>query len=238
MTMPLSVVQAALVAASIMTKTSVLPAPRTPKCRREFTGMIRPCLVSARIIGERLSREIELLGDEGHQFFRKSCGAVEDLRHCHGGVAHSASWRAAPRRLRSSRRSLRLEQAGAIKVFTDVKSGKSMARPGLTELLAYARPDDTLAIVRFDRLGRSLAELLATVSMLRERQIDLLSLEEKIDTSTAAGELVFYVFGAIAHFERRLISERTKDGMAAARVKGRQPGRQPLDMKKVEPPSS
>jgi DNA invertase Pin-like site-specific DNA recombinase len=129
---------------------------------------------------------------------------------------------------------LRLEQAGAIKVFTDVKSGKSMDRPGLTELLAYARPGDTLAIVRLDRLGRSLAELLATVSMLRERQIDLLSLEEKIDTSSAAGELVFHVFGAIAHFERRLISERTKDGVAAARAKGRQPGRQPLDMKKVE----
>jgi len=75
----------------------------------------------------------------------------------------------------------------------------------------------TLAIVRLDRLGRSLAELLATVNMLRERQIALLSLEEKIDTSSAAGELVFHVFGAIAHFERRLISERTKDGVAAAR---------------------
>lgn len=70
--------------------------------------------------------------------------------------------------------------------------------------------------------------------MLRERQIDLLSLEEKIDTSSAAGELVFHVFGAIAHFERRLISERTKDGIAAARAQGRRPGRQPLDMKKVE----
>lgn len=129
---------------------------------------------------------------------------------------------------------LRLKQAGAIKVFTDIKSGKSMDRPGLTDLLAYARPGDTLAIVRLDRLGRSLAELLATVNMLRERQIALLSLEEKIDTSSAAGELVFHVFGAIAHFERRLISERTKDGVAAARAKGKRPGRQPLDMKKVE----
>ncbi len=129
---------------------------------------------------------------------------------------------------------LRLEQAGAIKVFTDVKSGKSMDRPGLADLIAYARAGDTLAIVRLDRLGRSLAELLETVKMLRERQIDLLSLEEKIDTSSAAGELIFHVFGAIAHFERRLISERTKDGIAAARVKGKLPGRQPLDMKRVE----
>jgi DNA invertase Pin-like site-specific DNA recombinase len=129
---------------------------------------------------------------------------------------------------------MRLEQAGAITVFADIKSGKSMDRPGLAELLGYARAGDTLAIVRLDRLGRSLAELLETVKMLRERQIDLLSLEEKIDTSSAAGELIFHVFGAIAHFERRLISERTKDGIVAARAKGKRPGRQPLDMKKIE----
>lgn len=52
-----------------------------------------------------------------------------------------------------------------------------------------------------------------------------MSLEEKIDTSSAAGELIFHVFGAIAHFERRLISERTKDGISAARLKGKKPGR-------------
>ena len=60
---------------------------------------------------------------------------------------------------------LRLEQAGAIKVFTDVRSGKSMDRPGLEALLAYARKGDTLAVVRLDRLGRSLTELLATVAI-------------------------------------------------------------------------
>jgi DNA invertase Pin-like site-specific DNA recombinase len=129
---------------------------------------------------------------------------------------------------------MRLEAAGAIRVFTDVMSGKSMDRPGLAELLAYARKGDTLAVVRLDRLGRSLGELLSTVKMLHERGIALLSLEEKIDTSSAAGELIFHVFGAINHFERRLISERTKDGIAAARAKGRMPGRQPLDMDKVE----
>ena len=128
---------------------------------------------------------------------------------------------------------MRLEQAGAIKVFTDVRSGKSMDRPGLAELFAYARRGDTLAVVRLDRLGRSLAELLATVAALKERGIALLSLEEKIDTSSAAGELVFHVFGAIAHFERRLIAERTKDGIAAARAKGRRPGRKPVDSEKV-----
>jgi DNA invertase Pin-like site-specific DNA recombinase len=128
---------------------------------------------------------------------------------------------------------LRLERAGAIRVFTDVRSGKSMDRPGLTELLAYARRGDTLAVVRLDRLGRSLAELLSSVNLLKERGIALVSLEEKIDTGSAAGELVFHVFGAIAHFERRLIAERTKDGIAAARAKGKRPGRQPVDPDKV-----
>lgn len=129
---------------------------------------------------------------------------------------------------------MRLEMTGAIRVFTDVVSGKSMDRPGLAELLAYARKGDTLAVVRLDRLGRSLAELLSTVEKLRARGIALLSLEEKIDTSSAAGELIFHMFGAIAHFERRLISERTKDGIAAARAKGKRPGRQPLDMARVD----
>ncbi|MFX8681043.1 recombinase family protein, partial [Acinetobacter baumannii] len=86
----------------------------------------------------------------------------------------------------------------------DERSGKSMDRPGLTELLAYSLKGDTLAVVRLDRLGRPLTERLSIVEQLKARGIALLSLEEKIDTSSAAGELVFHVFGAIAHFERRL----------------------------------
>ena len=69
---------------------------------------------------------------------------------------------------------------------------------------------------------------------LKERGVALLSLEEKLDTSSAAGELVFHVFGAIAHFERRLIAERTKDGIAAARARGKLPGRRPLDPEKAK----
>jgi DNA invertase Pin-like site-specific DNA recombinase len=80
-----------------------------------------------------------------------------------------------------------------------------MSAAGITRAKATSWPS-----LRLDRLGRSLAELLATVAMLKARGIALLSLEEKIDTTSAAGELVFHVFGAIAHFERRLIAERTK----------------------------
>ena len=128
---------------------------------------------------------------------------------------------------------MRLTEAGAIKVFSDICSGKTMERPGLEALLAYARKGDTLSVVRLDRLGRSLGELLTTVAMLKERGIALLSLEERIDTNSAAGELVFHVFGAIAHFERRLIAERTRDGIAAARARGKRPGRHPLDPEKI-----
>ena len=127
----------------------------------------------------------------------------------------------------------RLTKAGAIKIFEDVISGKIFDRPGLEALIAYARPNDLLCVVRLDRLGRSLKELLETVEYLKKCKIGLMSLEEKIDTSSAAGELVFHVFGAIAHFERRLISERTKDGIEAARLKGRMPGRPTLDQEKL-----
>jgi DNA invertase Pin-like site-specific DNA recombinase len=123
----------------------------------------------------------------------------------------------------------RLKKPGAIRIFEDVMSGKRFERPGLTQLLDYARPNDCLPIVRLDRLGRSLRELLEVVDLLKERRIHFQSFEEKIDTSSAARELIFHVFGAIAHFEPRLIGERTKDGLAAAKVKGRGPGRPPVD---------
>ena len=127
----------------------------------------------------------------------------------------------------------RLNEAGAIRVFTDVVSGKTFERPGLAQLVDYARPGDRLCVTRLDRLGRSLRELLETVDDLKERGIHLVSLEEHLDTSCAAGELIFHVFGAVAHFERRLISERTRDGIAAARKRGRRPGRPPIDPDKV-----
>jgi len=127
----------------------------------------------------------------------------------------------------------RLVKAGAVRVFKDAISGKQFERPGLTELIDHARAGDSLCVVRLDRLGRSLKELLETVDNLKAQGINLISLEEKLDTSSAAGELVFHVFGAIAHFERRLISERTKDGIAAARKRGKKPGRPSLGRETV-----
>jgi DNA invertase Pin-like site-specific DNA recombinase len=86
------------------------------------------------------------------------------------------------------------------------------------------------AITRFSPEARNCC---ASAPRSAIRPWDLLSLEEKINTASAAGELVFHVFGAIAHFERRLIAERRKDGIAAARARGKRPGRHPLDADKI-----
>jgi len=74
---------------------------------------------------------------------------------------------------------------------------------------------------------------LARASAVKASGVALQSLEERLDTSSAAGELVFHVFGAISHFERRLIAERTKDGLVVAAAKGRLPGRPALDPEKL-----
>jgi len=126
-----------------------------------------------------------------------------------------------------------IEEARTIRVFEDVISGKTFERPGLAALIDYARPGDTVCVVRLDRLGRSLKELLETVDRFRATGLEFRSLEERLDTNSAAGELVFHVFGAIAHFERRLIAERTRDGIKAARARGKKPGRPPLDQEKL-----
>ena len=112
-------------------------------------------------------------------------------------------------------------------------SGRQFKRPGLSELVDHARPGDSLCVTRLYRPGRSLKELLETVENLKANDIHLVSLEERIDTTSVAGELVFHAFGAIAHFERRLISERTRDGIATAGKRGRRPGRPALYRKTV-----
>ncbi len=135
--------------------------------------------------------------------------------------------------LEVQRRRLR-DEAGTIRLFEDVVSGKSFDRPGLRALLNFARPGDVVCVVRLDRLGRSLKELLETVEGFKARGLGFRSLEERLDTVSASGELVFHVFGAIAHFERRLIVERTRDGIAAARARGKRPGRPPVDDEKLQ----
>lgn len=118
-----------------------------------------------------------------------------------------------------------LEAAGCYRVFRDIASGAKTARPDLDKLLDQIRPGDTLVVWKLDRLGRSLPHLVEVVNGLRDRGVHFRSLQESLDTSTAAGKLLFHLMAALAEFERDLIRERTNAGLAAARARGRKGGR-------------
>jgi DNA invertase Pin-like site-specific DNA recombinase len=114
-------------------------------------------------------------------------------------------------------------------IFCDVASGSRTARPGLEACVQALTPGDTLVVWRLDRLGRSMVHLVTVIEELLRRQVGFRSLcDGAIDTTTASGELVFHLFSALAQFERRLIQERTRAGLAAARARGKYGGRQPL----------
>jgi DNA invertase Pin-like site-specific DNA recombinase len=114
-------------------------------------------------------------------------------------------------------------------IFMDKQSGAKCERPGLTKCIDALQSGDILVVWRLDRLGRSMRHLITLVEDLRERGIGFRSLNEgAIDTTSASGELIFNIFSALAQFERRLIQERTKAGLAAARARGRNGGRPKL----------
>ena len=111
-------------------------------------------------------------------------------------------------------------------IFMDKISGAKTERPGLNECLKSLQPGDILVVWRLDRLGRSMRHLITLVEDLRNKGIGFRSVSEgAIDTTCASGELIFNIFSALAQFERRLIQERTKAGLAAARARGRMGGR-------------
>lgn len=120
-----------------------------------------------------------------------------------------------------------LKEAGAIRVFTDYESGAKADRPQLAECLDYLRDNagDVLVVWKLDRLGRSLPHLIDTVNTLGQRGIAFRSLTEGFDTTTAGGEFLFHILGALAQMERRMIRERTMAGLEAARREGRVGGR-------------
>ena len=118
-----------------------------------------------------------------------------------------------------------LERAGCEKIFFDTVSGAKQMRPGLDEALSFIRSGDVLIVWKLDRLGRSLKHLITTVNELSEREIGFESIEEKLDTTSAGGKLLFHIFGALAEFERELIRERTNAGLKAARARGRRGGK-------------
>jgi len=121
-----------------------------------------------------------------------------------------------------------LTVVGCVKVFEDHASGARADRAGLRQALDYVRDGDVLIVWKLDRLGRSLRHLIEIVAMLEKRGVGFRSITESIDTTTPGGRLVFHLFGALGQFERDLIQERTRAGLAAAAARGRKGGRKPV----------
>jgi DNA invertase Pin-like site-specific DNA recombinase len=118
----------------------------------------------------------------------------------------------------------RLEAAGCARVYEDKVSGTLASRPAWDRCLDRLEAGDTLVCVRLDRIGRSVRNLIEVIELLASRKVDLIVLDQGLDTTTPAGRMMFHVLAAIAEFEHDLISERTKDGLAATRARGRSGG--------------
>ncbi|MCP4457011.1 MAG: recombinase family protein [Cytophagales bacterium] len=119
-----------------------------------------------------------------------------------------------------------LEEHGCELIFKEKKSA-AKERPELDKMLAQLRKEDQVVVWKLDRLGRSLRHLVNLINKFNETGVQFVSLNDNIDTTTAQGRLMFNLFASFAEFERELISERTKAGLANARAKGRKGGRRP-----------
>lgn len=117
-----------------------------------------------------------------------------------------------------------LAKAGCEKVYSEHKSGLK-ERIKLAEAIKYLRKGDTLIVYKFDRLGRSLSDLLSIISELHDKGVEIHSIKDNIDTSSTSGRLMMHIFASLAEFERDLIVERTQAGRRAAMAKGKKMGR-------------
>ena len=120
-----------------------------------------------------------------------------------------------------------LQAAGCEKIHTDKASGATVDRPALRKALASLNAGDVLIVWKLDRLGRSLSHLIEVTNDLAGRGVGFRSLSEAIDTTTPQGKLMLHVIGALAEFERSLITERTRAGLMAAKKRGAKLGRKP-----------
>lgn len=121
-----------------------------------------------------------------------------------------------------------LKAAGCERIFIDEGiNGGAIKRPALDKAVVALKSGDVLIVWKLDRLGRSLSHLIQITKQLGESGIGFRSLSESIDTTSAPGCLLFHIMGALAEFERALITERTRAGMASAKQRGARVGRKP-----------
>ena len=116
------------------------------------------------------------------------------------------------------------------RIYSDTISGTKDSRPGLNQLMAdcHSRKIDVVLVWKFDRFARSVSHLLRALEAFEELGVEFASISEQVDTSTAAGKMIFTVLGAVAALERSLIAERTKLGILNARKQGKRIGRPPI----------
>lgn len=119
----------------------------------------------------------------------------------------------------------KLKAAGCERIWTETASGARTDRPQLEDLMRNARPGDRITVWRLDRLGRSVAHLVALVNEMNERGIEFRSLHEGFDTRTSVGKLIFHIFAAFAEFERNLIMERAELRRQSASARADKGGR-------------
>jgi DNA invertase Pin-like site-specific DNA recombinase len=119
-----------------------------------------------------------------------------------------------------------LKAGGCERLFTEHVSSVAK-RDQLAAVLDFVRDGDKLIVTRLDRLARSMSDLLSIAERLRAKGVALQVLDPAMDTSTATGELIFHVIGAIASFERKLMLERQREGIAKAKADGKYKGRKP-----------
>ena len=181
----------------------------------QLRQMLVPGLGPHRVVAELLPVQVELAADEVHDRRGNELARGQQAAR----VAEDAQLQ---------RDALRAAGVDEVNLYHDYASGHRDDRPGLDSCLRALRNDDVLVVWKLDRLGRNLAHLVNTVQDLSARGVGLRVLAgqgAQIDTTTAAGRLVFGIFAALAEFERELIRERTRAGLKAARARGRKGGR-------------
>ncbi len=150
------------------------------------------------------------------------------MKHCTFGYA-----RVSTEQQNLDRQLDMLTQYGVDYIFNEKMTGTKRDRPELNKLLDRLMAGDTVVVESLSRLGRSTKDLIELVELFEKKQVHLVSLKEQIDTSTSAGKLLFTLMSAIAQFERDVIAERTREGLNAARARGRIGGRPRTNEQKV-----